>query len=131
MSKREKSRFEEGLEVRKAVVGEEYVNRSIANATDFTKPLQQLVTEFCWGSVWTRPGLPRKVRSLMNLGMLTALNRPVELKLHVKGALRNGCTREEILEALLQATVYCGVAAGIDAFRVANEAFAELDNEKK
>jgi 4-carboxymuconolactone decarboxylase len=117
-------RFEEGLAVRRQVLGADYVDRAIAEADEFTRPLQELVTEYCWGSVWTRPGLPRKTRSLLNLAMLTALNRPHELKLHVRGALRNGCTRDEIMEVLLQAAIYCGVPAAIDGFRVAREVFA-------
>ncbi|HEY8418520.1 MAG TPA: 4-carboxymuconolactone decarboxylase [Limnochordales bacterium] len=122
-------RFAEGLAVRRAVLGEEYVNRSLAQADEFTKPLQELVTEYCWGTVWTRPGLSRKTRSLINVAMLSALNRPHELKLHVKGALRNGCTRDEIREVLLQVTIYCGVPAGVDSFRAAVEAFREMERE--
>jgi len=122
-------RFAEGLAVRRAVLGEEYVNRSLAQADEFTKPLQELVTEYCWGAVWTRPVLSRKTRSLINLAMLSALNRPHELKLHVKGALRNGCTKDEIREVLLQVTIYCGVPAGVDSFRAAVEAFREMERE--
>lgn len=121
------SRFEEGLAVRRAVLGEEYVNRAIEQADDFTKPLQELVTEYCWGTVWTRSGLSRKTRSLINLAMISALNRPHELKLHVKGALRNGCTKEEIREVLLQVAIYCGVPAAVDSFRIANEAIKEFE----
>ncbi|HEY8418283.1 MAG TPA: 4-carboxymuconolactone decarboxylase [Limnochordales bacterium] len=121
------SRFEEGLAVRRAVLGEEYVNRAIEQADDFTRPLQELVTEYCWGTVWTRPGLSRKMRSLINLAMISALNRPHELKLHVKGALRNGCTKEEIREVLLQVAIYCGVPAAVDSFRIAAEAFKEFE----
>ena len=115
--------------MRRAVLGEEYVNRSLAQADEFTKPLQELVTEYCWGAVWTRPVLSRKTRSLINLAMLSALNRPHELKLHVKGALRNGCTKDEIREVLLQVTIYCGVPAGVDSFRAAVEAFREMERE--
>jgi len=114
-----------GLAVRRAVLGAEYVDKAIDEADDFTRPLQELVTEYCWGGVWTRPGLPRKTRSLINLAMLTALNRPHELKLHVRGALNNGCTKEEIMETLLHATIYCGVPAGVASFRVAKEALKE------
>ena len=121
-------RFDEGLAVRRAVLGTDYVDRAMAEADDFTRPLQELVTEYCWGAIWTRPGLPRKTRSLVNLAMLTALNRPHEVKLHVRGALRNGCTRDEIMEVLLQAAIYCGVPAAIDSFRVAREV---LDAEAK
>jgi 4-carboxymuconolactone decarboxylase len=115
-------RFELGLAIRREVLGTEHVDKSIAAATDFNRPMQELVTEYCWGAVWSRPGLERRTRSLLNIGMLTALNRPHELQLHVRGALRNGCTREEIREALLQAAVYCGVPAALDAFRVAQAA---------
>ena len=117
--------FEKGLEVRKAVLGSEFVEKAIASADDFNRPLQELVTEYCWGAVWTREGLTRKTRSMLNLAMLTALNRPHELKMHVKGALRNGVTQDEIREVLLQATIYAGVPAGVDAFRVAREALNE------
>ena len=119
--------FQRGLAVRKAVVGAEYVDKSLAEADDFSRPLQELVTQFAWGSVWTREGLTLKTRSMLNLAMLTALNRPHELKLHIKGALRNGCTKEEIREVLLQAGVYAGIPAAVDAFRVAKEAFKEVE----
>jgi len=117
--------FEKGLEVRRAVLGKEYVDKSISDADDFTQPLQELVTEYCWGSIWTRPGLPRKTRSLINLAMMTALNRPHEVKLHLRGALNNGCSKEEIMEVLLQTAIYCGVPAAIDSFRTAKEFFQE------
>jgi 4-carboxymuconolactone decarboxylase len=120
-------RFTRGLAVRRRVLGSRYVDEALRNADDFTRPLQELVTEYCWGAVWTRPGLPRKTRSLLNLAMLTALNRPHEVRLHVRGALRNGCTREEIMETLLQAAIYCGVPAAIDSFRVAREVLAEAE----
>jgi 4-carboxymuconolactone decarboxylase len=93
---------------------------------DFNRPLQELVTQYCWGAVWSRPGLNRKTRSLINLAMLTALNRPHEVKLHLKGALNNGCSREEIMEVLLQTAIYCGVPAAIDSFRLAREVFNEV-----
>jgi 4-carboxymuconolactone decarboxylase len=117
--------FEKGLEVRRAVLGKEYVDKSISDADDFTQPLQELVTEYCWGSIWTRPGLPRKTRSLINLAMLTALNRPHEVKLHLQGALNNGCSKEEIMEVLLQTAIYCGVPAAVDSFRTAKEFLQE------
>ncbi len=120
------SKFDEGLAVRKSVLGAEFVDKAIGAADDFNRPLQELVTEYCWGAVWTREGLSRRDRSLLNLAMLTALNRPHELKMHVQGALRNGVTREEIREVLLQTTIYAGVPAGVDAFRVAREALAEF-----
>jgi 4-carboxymuconolactone decarboxylase len=119
------SLFEKGLEVRKAVLGAEHVETSIKTADDFNRPLQELVTEYCWGAIWTREGLPRKTRSLLNLAMLAVLNRPHELELHVRGALRNGCTKEEIREVLLQVAIYAGVPAGVDAFRTARKVFAD------
>jgi len=122
-------RYEDGLAVRREVLGSAYVDKAIAEADDFTRPLQELVTEYCWGAVWTRSGLPRKTRSLINLAMLTALNRPHEVRLHVRGALRNGCTKEEIMEVLLQSAIYCGVPAAIDSFRVAKEVFGESPAE--
>jgi 4-carboxymuconolactone decarboxylase len=118
------------LEIRKAVLGTAYVENSLKSADDFSRPLQELVTEYCWGAVWGREQLPRKTRSLLNLAMLSALNRPHELKIHVRGAVRNGVSREEIREVLLQVAIYCGVPAAVDAFRAAREAFAELDKEK-
>lgn len=125
MTTTDKDRFEAGLAVRRAVLGPEYVDRALERANDFTRPMQELVTEYCWGSVWTRPGLDRRTRSLINLAMITALNRPHELKLHVRGALNNGCSREEIREVLLQTAIYCGVPAAIDSFRTAEEVLGE------
>ncbi|WP_238009366.1 carboxymuconolactone decarboxylase family protein [Dactylosporangium sp. AC04546] len=123
--------YEAGMVVRREVLGDEYVDRALANATEFSAELQTFVTEYCWGGVWTRDGLPRATRSLLNLAMITALNRPHELRAHVIGALRNGCTEEQIREVLLQATVYCGVPAGVDAFRVASAAITEHTKESK
>lgn len=122
--------YERGLEIRKSVLGKEFVETSIASADDFNRPLQELVTEYCWGAVWGRDGLSKKTRSIINLAMISALNRPHELKMHVKGALRNGLTREEIREVLLQVGIYCGVPAAVDSFRIAREAFAEFDQGK-
>ena len=122
--------FEKGLKVRKEVVGAEYVEKQLKEADAFNMPLQELVTEYCWGWLWNRPGLPRKTRSLLNVAMLSALNRHTELKSHVKGALRNGCTKEEISEVLLQVAVYAGVPAGVESFRLAREAFKELEASK-
>ena len=119
--------FEKGLKVRKEVLGEDYVNRSIAGADEFTRTMAEWSTEYCWGALWTRPGLDRRSRSIANLSMISALNRPNELKLHVKAAVKNGLTRDEIKEVLLQVAVYCGVPAGIDSFRIAREAFSEMD----
>jgi 4-carboxymuconolactone decarboxylase len=126
-----KELFEAGLAVRKSVLGAEFVENAIASADDFNRPLQELVTEYCWGACWTREGLSKQQRSMLNLAMLTALNRPHELKMHVKGALRNGVTREEIREVLIQTAIYCGVPAAVDAFRTAKEALKEFDAEKK
>ena len=119
--------FDAGLALRKKVVGAEYVERSMAAADDLTQAFQDLVTEYCWGAVWTRDGLAHRDRSLLNLGMLTALGKPNELKLHIRGALTNGVTREEISEVFLQTAIYCGVPAALEAFRSAREVFAELD----
>ena len=113
--------FEKGLKTRREVLGSEYVDKSIASADAFNRPMQELVTEYCWGEIWNRPGLDRRTRSLLNLGMLTVMNRPHELKLHVRGALTNGVTKEEITEVFLQAAIYAGVPAAIDSFRVARE----------
>ena len=124
-------RFARGLEVRRAVLGAEYVDTSLANVTDFMVDFQKLVTEFCWGDVWARPGLDRKTRSMLNLAMLTALNRPNELRLHLRGALNNGVSRDEIKEILLQTCIYCGIPAGLDAFKVAAEVFKAADAEAK
>lgn len=121
--------FQRGLEIRKAVVGAEYVEKSMANTDDFNRPLQELVTEYCWGTVWGRDGLPRKTRSMLNLAMLTLLNRPHELKLHINGALRNGVTREEIREVFMQVGIYAGVPAAIDSFRIAREVFESIDKK--
>lgn len=113
--------FDQGLKTRREVLGADYVDAAIAGADDFNRPLQELVTEYCWDGIWNRPGLDRRTRSLLNLAMLTALNRPHELKLHLRGALNNGVTRDEIREVLLQTAIYCGVPAAIDSFRVARE----------
>jgi 4-carboxymuconolactone decarboxylase len=122
-----KETFDKGLEIRKSVLGAEFVENSIANADDFNMPLQELVTEYCWGAVWGRGTLDNKTRSLLNIGMLSALNRSHELSMHVKGAIRNGVTKDEIREVLLQVTIYAGVPAGVDSFRTAKAALAELD----
>lgn len=123
----DKDRFERGLAVRREVLGAEYVDKSIASADDFNQPFQELVTEYCWGEIWTRPGLDRKTRSIINLAMLTALNRPHEVKIHVKGALTNGVSKDEIKEILLQTAIYCGVPAALDSFRIAREVFKEAE----
>ena len=121
-------RFSAGSDVRRSVLGGRYVDAALAagNGDGFSAELQRLVTEYCWGEIWTRDQLPRKVRSLLNIAMLTALNRPNELRVHTQGALRNGCTNSEIAEVLLQATIYAGVPAGVDAFRVAEKAIQDF-----
>ena len=113
--------FEKGLKIRKEVLGTEYVEKSLANADDFTSPMQRLVSEYCWGAVWGREELPKKTRSMLNIAMLAVLNRPNEFKLHIRGALRNGVTKEEIREILLQVAIYAGVPAAIDSFKNAKE----------
>jgi 4-carboxymuconolactone decarboxylase len=119
--------YDKGLEVRSAVLGEAYVNKALADADDFTKPLQDLITQYCWGEVWGREELPRKTRSMLNLAMIPILNRPNELRTHIKAALTNGVTRDEIREIFLQVAIYAGVPAAVDSFRIAQQAFAELD----
>ena len=118
-------KFDAGLKLRKEVLGDVYVDRSINNSNEFNKPLQQLVTEYCWGDVWQREGLNKKERSMINLAMISALNRPHELALHVRGALSNGLTPVQIREVLLQVAIYCGVPAAIDSFRVAMQIMEE------
>jgi len=118
--------FDRGLEVRRAVLGPQYVDGSLRSANDFMMAFQRITTEWCWGYAWTREGLDRKTRSLLNLAMLTALNRAPEIKLHVRGAINNGVTPDEIKETLLHATVYCGIPAGLDAFKAANEVLKEM-----
>lgn len=128
-----KELYDAGLKVRREVLGAEYVDKQLdaAKTDDFARAIQEMVTEYCWGYGWTRPGLDRKTRSMLNLAMLTALNRPNEIKAHVRGALNNGVTRDEIREVLVHATVYCGIPAGVDAFRNAREVLAEIDAKKK
>jgi 4-carboxymuconolactone decarboxylase len=125
----DKATFERGLEIRTSVLGKDYVERSMRTADDFNRPLQELVTEYCWGAVWGREELPLKTRSMLNLAMISALNRPHELKIHVQGALRNGVTREEMREVFMQVAIYCGVPAAIDSVRIAREVFAEMDKK--
>ena len=120
------SLFERGLELRRQVLGADYVDRSIDSANDFMMAFQHITTEWCWGYAWGRPGLEHKTRSMLNLAMLTALNRAAEIRLHVRGAINNGVTVEEIKEVLLHATVYCGIPAGLDAFKAANEVLREM-----
>lgn len=118
--------FDQGLALRREVLGADYVDGSLKAANDFMMAFQRITTEWCWGYAWSRGGLDRKTRSLLNLAMLTALNRTPEVKLHVRGAINNGVTVEEIKEVLLHATVYCGIPAGLDAFKAANEVLKEM-----
>jgi 4-carboxymuconolactone decarboxylase len=127
----DKQTFDRGLEIRKAVLGKEFVENALKNADEFSMPLQELVTEYCWGAVWGREQLPRKIRSMLNLAMISTLNRPHELKMHVQGAIRNGVSREEIREVLLQVAIYAGVPAAVDSFRIAREALKEMDQAKQ
>lgn len=121
------SKFQDGLEIRRRVLGEDYVDNAFALATDFTRPFQELVTRFAWGEIWGRPGLDHRTRSLLNLAIMTALNRSTELKLHIRGALRNGVTQEEIQEVFLQTAAYCGMPAALDSFKIAQDLFTEED----
>jgi 4-carboxymuconolactone decarboxylase len=123
------SRLEAGINTRRSVLGAQHVDRSLAGASKFSRPMQELVTEYCWGAVWSRPGLRRRDRSLLNIAMLTALNRPHELELHVRGALNNGVTPAELREVLLQASIYCGVPAGMDAFRSTEKVLIEQGHD--
>ena len=119
--------FEKGIAKRRKVLGNEYVDKALASADEFGADLQKLITEYAWGEVWNKESLTDKERSMVNLGMIAALNRPHELKLHIKGALNNGLTKDQIRDIFLQVTVYCGAPAGIDSMRLAREAFAEID----
>ena len=119
-------KFERGLATRRAVLGDAYVDNSLNSATDFNWPMQKLATEFCWDEIWNRPDLDRRSRSILNLGMIAALNRPHELKIHIRGAINNGISKEELREIFLQISVYCGAPAGLDSFRIAKEVFKEM-----
>jgi 4-carboxymuconolactone decarboxylase len=119
--------FEKGMKIRRAVLGDAYVDKAVAGMDDFTEDFQKMVTAYCWGEVWGREGLDRKTRSIINLAMISALNRPHELAAHVRGAVNNGLTKEEIKEILLQVGIYCGVPAMVDSFRVAKQTLGELD----
>lgn len=121
----DKARFDQGLAVRREIMGAERIDKVMKDADAFTRPVHDLITEYCWGEIWTRPGLSRKMRSLVNLGMLAALNRPNEFKLHIGGALTNGVTKDEILECCLQVAIYCGVPAGLESTNLAREVFKE------
>ena len=122
--------YERGMQTRREVLGSAHVDRSLATADELTSPLQDLVVEYGWGAIWTRDGLDRRTRSLINIGMLTALNRPHELQVHLRGAVNNGCTRDEIVEAVLQTAVYCGMPAALDTMRHVKALFDELDGNR-
>ena len=126
----DKKTHDRGLEIRKAVLGEAYVANALKNSDDFNRPFQELVTEYCWGAIWGREELPRKTRSMLNIAMIAILNRPHELKLHIKGALNNGVTKDEIREVMIQVAIYAGIPCGVDAFRIAREAFKEMEAAK-
>src|SRR6059058_2997938 len=121
--------YDRGLEIRKAVAGEAYVNKKLTDAGSFDMPFQELVTEYCWGAVWGREELTLKTRSMLNLAMISILNRPHELRVHIKGALVNGVTKDEIREVFMQVACYAGIPAGVDSFRIAREVFAEMDKK--
>jgi 4-carboxymuconolactone decarboxylase len=123
------TRLERGLKLRRRSLGDSHVDNSLAAVTDFTRPIQQYVTETCWGDIWSRPGLDLRTRSLVTLAMLTAMNRMTEFGVHVRGAVRNGCTESEIQEVLLQTAAYCGAPAALEAFRVAEKVLHELRAE--
>jgi 4-carboxymuconolactone decarboxylase len=120
-------RYEQGMKVRRAVLGDEHVDRAIAGTTDFNRDFQDFITRNAWGEIWTRPGLPRNTRSLLTLAMVIALNRGDEFRMHVRAAFNNGVTREQIKEVLLQSAIYCGVPAANSAFHMATEVFREMD----
>jgi 4-carboxymuconolactone decarboxylase len=122
----DKPMFEKGLAIRKSVLGAEFVENAFATADDFNREYQELVTQYCWGEVWGRPGLDKKTRSMLNLAMLSALNRPHEVEIHVRGAIANGLTKDEIKEIFMQVAIYCGVPAGVDSFRIARKVFKEM-----
>jgi|SRR5215472_6553455 len=123
----DRDRYAKGLEVRRAVLGDKHVDQALARMNSFTEPFQDLITRYAWGEIWSRPGLSRHARSLVTLGMTIALNRPEEFKMHVRAALRNQVTREEIQEVILQSAIYCGVPAANAAFHIAEEVLAERD----
>jgi 4-carboxymuconolactone decarboxylase len=126
----DRERYEKGMEVRRAVLGDEHVNRSLKNGSDFNREFQDFLTRYAWGEVWTRPALPRPTRSLIVIATLVALNRPEELRMHIRAAFNNGVTRDDIKEVLLQSAVYCGLPAANSAFHAAEEVFAEMDSPK-
>jgi len=126
----ERKRYDQGMKTRRAVLGEAHVDRTLKNRTKFNEPFQDLITRYAWGEIWSRPGLPRNTRSLITLAMMIALNRSDEFRMHVRAALNNKVTRDEIQELLLQSAIYCGVPAANTAFHIAHEVFAEIDGKK-
>ena len=126
----DREHYEQGMSVRRAVLGDEHVDRSLKNRNDFNQDFQDLITRYAWGEIWTRPGLPRHTRSLLTLAMMVALNRTDELRMHLRAAFNNGVSRNEIKEVLLQTAIYCGVPAANSAFHVADAVFAEMDSKK-
>jgi len=126
----DRERYEKGMEVRRAVLGDEHVNRSLQNTSDFNREFHDLLTRYAWGEIWTRPGLPRHTRSLIVIATLVALNRPEELRMHIRAAFNNGVARDDLKEVLLQSAVYCGVPAANSAFHAAEEVFAEMSAKK-
>ncbi|MEM1546591.1 MAG: carboxymuconolactone decarboxylase family protein [Candidatus Methanomethylicia archaeon] len=123
------TRYEDGLKIRKEVLGDTYVENILRGVTDFDRELQEIITEYCWGLIWNKNAIPRKYKSLINVALLAALGKSNELRIHVKGAIRNGCSKEEIKEALLQAMIYAGVPVGVEGFRIAREAIREMEEE--
>jgi 4-carboxymuconolactone decarboxylase len=123
----DRKRYEDGMSVRRAVLGDPHVDRAVKNTDDFNRDFQDLITRYAWGEIWSRPGLPRRTRSLLTISMMVALNRTEEFQMHVRAALNNGVTRDEIKEVLLQSAIYCGVPAANSAFRAAVEVFREMD----
>lgn len=130
-SRNDATRYEQGMKIRRAVLGDEHVDRTVANTTDFNREFQDFITRNAWGEIWTRPGLPRHTRSLLTLAMMVALNRSEEFRLHVKAAFNNGVTRDQIKEVLMQSAIYCGVPAANSAFHMAAEVFQEIDGKNK
>jgi len=126
----DKKRYEQGMKIRRAVLGDEHVDRAVATTTDFNRDFQDFITRNAWGEIWTRPGIPRHTRSLVTLAMMVALNRGEEFRMHVKAALNNGVTRDQIKEVLLQSAIYCGVQAANSAFHIARKVFNEMDGKK-
>jgi 4-carboxymuconolactone decarboxylase len=130
-SRNDAKRYEQGMKIRRAVLGDEHVDRTVATTTDFNREFQDFITRNAWGEIWTRPGLPRHTRSLLTLAMMVALNRGEEFRLHVKAAFNNGVTRDQIKEVLMQSALYCGVPAANSAFHMAAEVFQEIDGKNK